>query len=88
MRVRIQLGAATVKSLQSRLQHAYCKDNVRVVRRITVLMDLLGHHVPVVVVCERWLLSWAVSRWQSKRDIQKVQAQAAHGNALLAPPVV
>jgi transposase len=30
---------------------------VRLVRRITVLLDLLVHHVPVPVVCERWRLS-------------------------------
>jgi transposase len=57
MRIRIQLSAATVKALQSRLQHAYRKDDVRLVRRITVLMDLLVHHVPVAVLCARWGLS-------------------------------
>jgi transposase len=57
MRIRIQLSAATVKALHSRLQHAYRKDDVRLVRRITVLLDLLVHHVPVSVVCEHWGLS-------------------------------
>jgi transposase len=57
MHIRIQLSATTVKALQSRLQHAYRKDDVRIVRRITVLLDLLGHHVPVAVLCERWGLS-------------------------------
>ena len=50
MRIRIQLSAATVKALHSRLQHAYRKDDVRLVRRITVLLDLLVHHVPISVV--------------------------------------
>jgi transposase len=57
MRIRIQLSTATVKALQSRLQQAYRKDDVRLVRRLTVLLDLLVHHVPVSVVCERWGLS-------------------------------
>ena len=57
MRMRIQLSAATVKALQSRLQQAYRHDEVRLVRRITVLLDLLVHPVPVPVVCEHWGLS-------------------------------
>ena len=41
MSFRIQLSSATVKALQTRLQHAYQKDDVRLVRRITVLIDAL-----------------------------------------------
>jgi transposase len=55
--IRIQLSPATVKALQTRLQHAYQKDDVRLVRRITVLIDLLVHHVPVEVLHERWGVS-------------------------------
>ena len=55
--IRIQLSHATVKDLHSRLQHAYQRDDVRLVRRTTVLIDLLVHHVPVAVLCERWGLS-------------------------------
>jgi transposase len=55
--IRIQLSRATVKALHSRLQHAYQCDDVRLVRRITVLIDLLVHQVPMAVLCERWGLS-------------------------------
>src|SRR5215475_454878 len=55
--IRIQLSRATVKELPSRLQHAYQRDDVRLVRRTTVLLDLLGHQVPVEVLSERWGLS-------------------------------
>jgi transposase len=55
--LRIQLSRATVKDVHRRLQDAYQHDDVRLVRRITVLIDLLVHHVPVAVVCERWGLS-------------------------------
>ena len=55
--LRIQLSRTTVKELHSRLQHAYQRDDVRLVRRITVLLDLLGHQVPVEVLSERWRLS-------------------------------
>src|SRR5215472_9438578 len=55
--LRIQLSRATVKDLHSRLQHAYQRDDVRLVRRLTVLLDLLVHHVPMAVLCERWGLS-------------------------------
>ena len=57
MSMRIQLSRATVKDLHSGLQHAYRRDDVRLVRRITVLIDLLVHQVPVAVLCERWHLS-------------------------------
>jgi transposase len=57
MSLRIQVSAATVKALHTRLQQAYRKDDVRLVRRTTVLLDLLVHHVPMAVLCERWDLS-------------------------------
>src|SRR5712671_1114577 len=55
--LRIQVSAATVKALHTRLQQAYLKDDGRLVRRTTVLIDLLVHHVPMAVLCERWSLS-------------------------------
>ena len=55
--LRIQLSRATVKDLHSHLQHTYQYDDVRLVRRITVLLDLLVHQVPVEVLSERWGLS-------------------------------
>jgi transposase len=57
VRIRIQRSRATVNDLHSRLQHAYQRDDVRLVRRITVLIDLLVHQVPMAVLCERWGLS-------------------------------
>jgi len=63
--VRIQLSRTTVKDLHSRLQHAYQRDDVRLVRRITVLLDLLVHRVPIAVLCERWGLSPScIYAWQ------------------------
>jgi hypothetical protein len=63
--IRIQLSHATVQDLSSRLQHAYRCDEVRLVRRTTVLIDLLVHHVPMAVLCERWGLSAScLSDWQ------------------------
>jgi transposase len=57
MRIRIQVSTATVKALHTRLQQAYQHADVRLVRRTTVLLDLLVHHVPVEVLCEPWGLS-------------------------------
>jgi transposase len=63
--IRIQLSRAPVKDLYSRLQHAYQRDDVRLVRRATVLIDLLVHQVPVAVLRERWGLSSAcIYDWQ------------------------
>ena len=55
--LRIQVSAATVKALHARLRQAYLKDDGRLVRRTTVVIDLLVHHVPLAVLCERWGLS-------------------------------
>jgi transposase len=57
MRIRIQLSQATVKTLHIGLQQAYRKDDVRMVRRMHVLLDLLVHHVPVEVLHTRWGVS-------------------------------
>ena len=57
MPIRIRLSRSTVKDLSSRLQHAYQHDDVRLVRRITVLIDLLVPHVSVEVLSARWGLS-------------------------------
>ena len=59
--IRRQLSRATVKNLHSRLQHAYQRDDVRWVRRITVLIDLLVHQVRMAVLGERWGLEPVLS---------------------------
>jgi hypothetical protein len=55
--IRIQASNATVKALQTRLQDAYRGDDIRLVRRLSVLLDLLTHTASVAVLCERWGLS-------------------------------
>jgi transposase len=55
--IRIQASHATVKALQARLQDAYRRDDVRLVRRISVLLELLTQAASVTVLCERWGLS-------------------------------
>jgi transposase len=57
MCIRIQASNATVKARQTRLQDAYRRDDVRVVRRISVLHDLRTQTASVPVLCERWGLS-------------------------------
>jgi transposase len=64
--IRRQLSSATVKALHARLRQAYLQDDVRLVRRTTVLIDLLVHHVPMAILCERWgLRSSCLYDWQS-----------------------
>ena len=62
--IRIQLSAATVKALHARLQQAYLKDDVRLVRWTTVLIDLLVHHVAMAVLCEQGLSASCLYDWQ------------------------
>jgi hypothetical protein len=51
--MRIQLSNATVKALQTQLQDAYRRDDVRLVRRIRVLLDLLTQQASVSVLGTR-----------------------------------
>jgi hypothetical protein len=63
--IRLQASSATVKALQTRLQDAYRRDDVRLVRRISVLLALLPQTTSVPVLCERWGLSPAcLYAWQ------------------------
>ena len=73
MGIRLQLSHATVKALHRHLQQAYWGDDVRLAQRTTVLIDLLVHHMPLVVLCERWGLSpaclydWLMTRLMLRR---------------------
>jgi len=63
--LRIQASNATVKALHTRLQDAYRRDDVRLVRRISVLLALLTPTASVPALCERWGLSPAcLYNWQ------------------------
>jgi transposase len=55
--MRIPARNTTVKALQSRLQDAYRQDDIRLVRRISVLLALLTQQATVPVLCEHWGLS-------------------------------
>ena len=57
VRIRIQGSSATVKAFPNRWQQAYLKDDVRLVRRPTVLIALLVPLVPMARLGERWGLS-------------------------------
>jgi transposase len=52
--IRIQRSRATVKALHRRLQPAYQRDAVRLIRRTPVLLALLVPHVPVARLSDRW----------------------------------
>ena len=86
--LRIQVSAATVKALHAKLQQAYLKDDVRLVRRTTVLIDLLVHHVPVVVLSERWGLSPAcIYGWQQAFLLRGIASLVyGHGGGRRPPP--
>jgi transposase len=77
--LRIQLSRATVKALHRRLQHAYQRDDVRLVRRITVLLALLVHHMPVEILSARWGLSPSgIYRWRQDFLLHGVESLGSH----------
>ena len=79
MSIRIQLSHATVKDLYRRLQHAYQRDDVRLVRRTTVLIDLLVHHVAVEVLGARWGLSIScIYQWRQAFLLQGMDSLISH----------
>jgi transposase len=77
--IRIQLSRATVKELHSRLQHAYQRDDVRLVRRTTVLIDLLVHRAPVDILSARWGLSPSgIYQWRQDFLLHGVESLVYH----------
>jgi transposase len=77
--IRIQLSHTTVKDLSRRLQHAYQRDDVRLVRRTTVLIDLLVHHVAVEVLGARWGLSIScIYQWRQAFLLQGMDSLIYH----------
>ena len=79
MHIRIQLSNPTVKALHSRLQQAYRQDNVRLVRRLTVLIDLLVYHISVDALAQRWGLSSSTFQFGSDK------ARSGQARFLIAP---
>src|SRR6266403_4346702 len=78
---RIQLSSATVKALHAKLQQAYLKDDVRLVRRTTVLIDLLVHHVACSAgswgrTMRRSVPSWAKGGRLAWRRVRRRRVQA------------
>jgi transposase len=57
--LRITLRRRTVKAMQARLQQAYARGDVRLVRRVSVLLAYLHEHVSVSNLGERWGMSEA-----------------------------
>lgn len=54
MNIRIQLTRQTVKALRRRLQQAYDRADVRLVRRISSLLEYLEGGTPIAQLAERW----------------------------------
>lgn len=60
MNFRIRLSRQTVKEMGARLRRAYQRGDVRLVRRISVLVDHLQHGVPIVELSQTWGFSVAI----------------------------
>lgn len=57
MNIRIRLSRQTVKALQARLQHAYARGDLRLVRRISMLLEFLTHAPPIPALCQKWAVA-------------------------------
>jgi transposase len=77
MNIRIQFTRQTVKALLNRRHQACQQDNVRLVRRISVLLEYVVHQTPVAVLSERWGISPAcVYEWLSAFLVQGLDSLA------------
>ena len=54
MNPRICLTRQTVNAMQERLQGAYDRGDIRLVRRISALLEHFVQHTPVRDLSERW----------------------------------
>jgi transposase len=81
--LRIQASHTTVKAWQGRLQDAYRRDAVRLVRRIRGVLARLTPQAPVPVLCERWGRSPAwLYAWQQAcilRDLESLVSRPGGG---------
>ena len=77
MNIRIQFTRQTVKALLNRRHQACKQDNVRLVRRISVLLEYVVHQTLVTVLSERWGISPAcVYEWLSAFLVQGLDSLA------------
>jgi len=76
---RIQLRRPTVKAMQERLHQAYDRGDIRLVRRISVLLEHLLHQIPVSTLNERWDVSVpCVYVWLNELLVHGVASLAYH----------
>lgn len=54
MNLRIRLSRQTVKALQRRLHQGYERGDLRLVRRISCLLEYLTYATPIPTLCQKW----------------------------------
>lgn len=59
MNIRIRLSRQTVKALQARLHQAYDRGDLRLVRRISVLLEYLTQGTPIPTLSQKWGMAGA-----------------------------
>ena len=75
MTIRIQWQKLTVKALQVRLQRAYQRGDVRLVRRITVLLELGQAQVGVPELARQWGLSTdCIYKWLQAFIVERLDS--------------
>ena len=57
MNIRIRLSRQTVKALQARLQQGYERGDLRLVRRISCLLEYLTQQTAIPALCEKWAVA-------------------------------
>ncbi len=90
MTLRIQWQKLTVKALQVRLQRAYRGGDVRLVRRINVLLELGQAQVGVAELAQKWGLSVdCIYKWLQAFIVERLDSLtygAAPGRACKLTP--
>ncbi len=79
MDARIVLTHSTVKAMQERLQGAYARGDVRLVRRLGALLEHFVEQTPLSELSERWGFSVACAYdWINALLLQGLESLAYH----------
>jgi transposase len=86
--IRIHGSNATAKDVHTCLQNAYHRDDVRLVRRLRVLIDLRIHQTAGSVIGGRWDLSPScLYAWQKACLLRGLESVVSHHGGGRPPPV-
>lgn len=79
MNIRIRLSRQTVKAMQARLHQAYDRGDLRLVRRISVLLEYLTQATPIATLSQKWgIVGSTIYLWLNELVLQGLDSLVYH----------